>query len=87
MTSRLELSSRALRSGRHQEWVEHVFVAALAGLRGVDRKRRVAELIVATDVFTWKLLRRDQRLSRDQTITAIRELVEALHPHTGGGTK
>jgi AcrR family transcriptional regulator len=71
----------------HHEWVEHVFAAALAGLRGVDRKRRVAQLVVATDVFTWKLLRRDKGLSRDQTITAIRELVEALHTHTGGGSK
>ena len=58
----------------HQEWVEHVFAAALTGLRAVDRKRRVAQLVVATDVFTWKLLRRDKGLSRVQTITAIREL-------------
>ncbi len=71
----------------HQEWVEHVFAAALLGLRGVDRTRRVAQLVVATDVFTWKLLRRDKELSRDQTITAIRELVESLHTHTGGGSK
>ena len=71
----------------HQEWVEHVFAAALAGLRGVDRKRRVAQLVVATDVFTWKLLRRDKGLSRDQTITAIRELVEAMHTQPGGGSK
>ena len=70
----------------HQEWVEHVFAAALAGLRGVDRKRRVAQLVVATDVFTWKLLRRDKGLSRDQTITAIRELVEAMHTQPGGGS-
>ena len=71
----------------HQEWVEHVFAAALPGLRGVDRKRRVAQLVVATDVFTWKLLRRDKGLSRDQTITAIRELVEALHTYPGGGSQ
>jgi AcrR family transcriptional regulator len=71
----------------HQEWIEHVFAAALTGMRGEDRKRRVAQLVVATDVFTWKLLRRDKELSREQTITAIRELVEALHTHTGGGSK
>ena len=64
----------------HQEWVEHVFAAALQGLRGAARKRRVAQLVAATDVYTWKLLRRDKGLSRDQTITAIRELVEALAP-------
>jgi AcrR family transcriptional regulator len=68
----------------HQEWVEHVFAAALTGLGGVDRKRRVAQLVVATDVFTWNLLRRDKGLSRGQTVTAIRELVEALHTQTGG---
>jgi AcrR family transcriptional regulator len=68
----------------HQEWVEHVFGAALAGRRGSDRNRRVAQLVVATDVYTWKLLRRDKGLGRDQTITAIRELVEALHTDTGG---
>ena len=79
----------ALARGRraHQEWVEHVFAAALTGLRGVDRKRRVAQLVVATDVFTWKLLRRDKGLSRDQTITAIRELVEALHTQTERGSE
>jgi AcrR family transcriptional regulator len=79
----------ALARGRrgHQEWVEHVFAGTLAGLRGAARKRRVAQLVVATDVFTWKLIRRDKGLSRDQTVTAIRELVEALHNQTGGGSK
>jgi AcrR family transcriptional regulator len=71
---------------RHEQWVEHVFAAALTGLSGVARERRVAQLVVATDVFTWKLLRRDKALSRDQTIVAIRELLEALHTHTGGGS-
>ena len=71
----------------HQEWVEHVFSAALTGLRGAERRRRIAQLVVATDVFAWKLLRRDKGLSRDQTITAICELVEALHTYPGGGSK
>ena len=71
------------RRGRrgHQDWVERVFAGALTGLRGVARKRRVAQLVAATDVYTWKLLRRDKELSREQTITAIRELLEALHDH------
>ena len=71
----------------HEEWVEYVFAAALTGLRGAARKRRVAQLVVATDVFTWKLLRRDREFSRQQTIVAIRELVEALHTHTEGGSR
>ena len=63
----------------HQAWVEHVFAAALAGLRGKARARRIAQLVVVTDVYAWKLLRRDKGLDRDQTITAMRELVLALH--------
>jgi hypothetical protein len=38
----------------------------------------VAELVVATDVYTWKRLRRDQGLSRAQTTAAMLRIVEAL---------
>lgn len=68
----------ALGRRRHQEWVEHMFGTALEGLEGRERKRRLAQLVVVTDVYTWKLLRRDQGLSRAQTITAMRELIAAL---------
>ena len=37
-----------------------------------------SELVVATDVYTWKLLRRDQGLSRDETAAAMLRIVEAL---------
>jgi AcrR family transcriptional regulator len=52
----------------HREWVETMFQAP--GL--------TAELVVATDVYTWKLLRRDQGLSRDETFASILKIVEAL---------
>jgi AcrR family transcriptional regulator len=70
----------------HQDWVEHVFPDALRGLRGAARQRRLAQLVAVTDVYTWKLLRRDKGLSRDQTILAVRELVEALHTSPRGGS-
>ena len=35
-------------------------------------------LVVATDVYTWKLLRRDRGLSRDRTEQRMRALVDAL---------
>ena len=59
-----------LKRGRdgHREWVETMFQAP--GL--------VPELIVATDVYAWKLLRRDQGLSREQTAAAIRHMVQAI---------
>jgi AcrR family transcriptional regulator len=69
----------------HQAWVERIFAAALTGRRGKARELRVAELVVATDVYAWKLLRRDRGLDRDQTIAAMRELVLALHDNQQQG--
>ncbi len=52
----------------HREWVETMF----------QTPELVPELIVATDVYSWKLLRRDQGLSREQTAAAIRHMVQAI---------
>jgi len=86
---RLAVVAPGLARGRrgHQAWVEHVFPAALAGLRGAARRRRIAQLVAVTDVYTWKLLRRDKGLSRDQTILAVRELVDGLHTSPRGGSR
>lgn len=63
----------------HRAWVERAFPAALAGLRGGARERRMAQLIAVTDVYVWKLLRRDLGLGERQTQAAIIEMVEAMH--------
>ncbi len=52
----------------HREWVREMFLAP----------ELAPELVVATDVYTWKLLRRDQGLSRDETVAAMLRIVEAL---------
>ena len=59
-----------LANGRegHREWVATMFQAP----------ELVPELVVATDVYTWKLLRRDQGLSRDETVAAMLRIVQAL---------
>lgn len=64
--------------GYHREWCERVFAPAIRELRGVERERRVAQLVAVTDVYLWKLLRRDRGLSRRQTELAMRELLEPL---------
>ena len=66
----------------HRAWVERVFADAVRGLRGKARDRRIAELVVVTDVYAWKLLRRDREFGRDETIAAMRELVLALHDNS-----
>ena len=70
----------SLERGRqgHEAWVAHVFDDALRRLRPTVRRRRLFQLVAVTDIYTWKLLRRDKGLDRKQTITAIRELALAL---------
>ncbi len=62
----------------HEAWCERVFAATLAPLRGVARDRRLAQLMAVCDVATWKVLRRDRKLSRKQVELALLELLEPL---------
>jgi len=82
LDGRIPVITEALAGGRavHRAWVERTFPAALKGLRGAARELRLVQLLTVTDVETWKLLRRDHGLSREDTVTAVRELLEALHP-------
>jgi hypothetical protein len=68
--ARLPVLRPAIELGRtgHRRWVETVFL----------RPDLAMELVVATDVYAWKLLRRDNGLDRDATIAAMRRTVEAL---------
>lgn len=65
----------AMARGRadHRAWIETMFANPSA----------TAELLVVTDVYAWKLLRRDQGLSREETRAAMLRMVEAIvarHP-------
>ena len=62
----------------HRDWCARVFAPALAGRVGVERRRRLAQLVAICDVYTWKLLRRDAGLSRRQTELALVELLGPL---------
>jgi AcrR family transcriptional regulator len=57
----------------HRRWVEQVF-APYAGAHDPV----IDLLVVATDVYTWKLLRRDRGLSRSQTAQRMKQLVTAV---------
>ena len=62
----------------HRRWVAHTFAPHLAGLAGAARERRLAALIVATDILTWKLLRREMLLPRKTAERIVAEIVAAL---------
>jgi AcrR family transcriptional regulator len=80
LEGRIPALRATLDRGRKEQrtWVGRTFPSAFVGLRGAARARRLDLLVCATDVFTWKLLRRDRGLSQAHTAEAIRELVEAL---------
>jgi AcrR family transcriptional regulator len=62
----------------HRDWCARVFTPALEGRTGVDRQRRLAQIVAVCDVYTWKLLRRDAGLSRRQTELALVELLTPM---------
>lgn len=62
----------------HAEWCERFFAPALAGLRGADRRRLLAQLVAICDVYTWMLLRRQRGLSRRETERALVEMLDPL---------
>ena len=62
----------------HRRWCARVFAPALHRLSGVERERRLAQLVAVCDVYTWKLLRRDAGLSRRQTELAMVELLNPI---------
>jgi AcrR family transcriptional regulator len=67
----------------HRAWVERTLGPLLRGSRGAGRKRRLAALVVATDVFTWKLLRRDMDLGRGEAESVVAEMVGAAETTKG----
>lgn len=67
-----------LNKGRahHRQWIEDTFALRLDVLPPADRKQRVAALIVITDVYAWKLLRRDQGFSVAAATALMTDLAE-----------
>ena len=59
----------------HAAWVARAFSPLLRGLRPALRRRRIGELIAVTDIYSWKVLRRDVGLSRAEVETSLRELI------------
>jgi AcrR family transcriptional regulator len=77
---RIPLIAEWVQGGRewHWGWVERIFAPQLKGLRGAERKRRHAALVVLTDVYTWRLLRLDLKFSRADTERTLVDLINGL---------
>jgi AcrR family transcriptional regulator len=63
---------------KHRGWVETSFGARLAGLPTVLRDQRVTELQAITDVWVWRVLRRDQKRPADEVARLITDMVQCV---------
>ena len=59
----------------HAAWVERAFSPLLVRVPPARRRRRLGELITVTDIYSWKVLRRDVGLSRAEVEASLRELI------------
>ena len=59
----------------HADWVERAFSPLLGDLPARVRRRRIGQLVAVTDIYHWKVLRRDFGLSRAEVEASIRELI------------
>ena len=69
-----------LEAGRrnHRAGVEAAFAPQLAGFGGAARTRLLTILITATDVYVWKLLRRDMALERAEAEAIVCLMIEGV---------
>lgn len=68
--------------GQHRAWLERVFADRLPA-RGPAREHALALHYAATDVYLWKLWRRDLGLSRQAAERAMRDLLISIDPRKG----
>ena len=62
----------------HAAWVERAFSPLLGKLPAALRRRRLGELVAVTDIYCWKVLRRDVGLSRAEVEASLHELIGAI---------
>jgi AcrR family transcriptional regulator len=64
----------------HRAWVAGAFAGQLPDVADPTYEQALNLHVLATDIYTWKLLRRDMGLSQKRTIDHMRALVAALAP-------
>jgi len=69
----LELGRR-----EHRQWAGRAFAGELNRIGGAERERALDALVIVTDAYTWKLLRRDMGRSVCGTEMAMKRLVEGV---------
>ena len=91
LEDRHEALKQPLDLGRrwHRTWLADILASELKPLSATHRKRALDALVIATDVYTWKLLRRDMGRSLSETESTMKRMIHAaiaefVTPHTTG---
>lgn len=73
-------AARATTVGKrlHREWVEAAFADILDNVAAPDRLEAIDLLVAATDVYAWKLWRRDAGRSRSETVSRMLRLAASV---------
>ncbi|MEJ1965465.1 MAG: helix-turn-helix domain-containing protein [Gammaproteobacteria bacterium] len=67
----------------HREITAAIFAPFLERLSKPQQQRAVDALVIATDVYTWKLVRRDMRRSRTEAMAVMESLVRGVLAQLG----
>jgi AcrR family transcriptional regulator len=76
---RHQLISEAVQAGRHfhHQWVRSIFGPSVAGIPTTARRRAIHQITATTDLYLWKVLRRDLALAERDARAAIAGMVAA----------
>ena len=62
---------------QHRAWVEQTFAHCLAP-SGRERTRKIAALVLATEVMAWKAVRHDYGFSKADTVAAMTAVIKGI---------
>ena len=63
--------------GEHRRWLANVMVDSLERLDASARQRALDVFVILTDVYAWKLLRRDMARSISASVATMKFMIEA----------
>jgi len=62
----------------HRRWVESTFASRLSVFAGKEREDRLSQLLIATDVWVWVLLRRTQERTPVETARLTADMINRI---------
>jgi AcrR family transcriptional regulator len=80
MEARSPAAQRIIEHGRaeHRAWCARVFAPYLPSIRAKKYRPRLDAFVAATDIYVWKLLRRDLGRTKQETQDAFAALLQGL---------